>query len=240
MIEMINKMAIQSGVATALTLVGGMLLGIGIGNVLFESLPGHMLEPARIGLAAIPALAGTLGGGGAWGWLMARLAQTKEKWRMVWAGVFGYSLPVIVMIFALLGLELALTATFERVGQQALPTHVVFTLLFVPTAFLIAATAGGALGVALRHRMLAWRLALSAGAAAGLAFLAVDLVMDTLGWRVGAPGAAERFTMLTVLMASSVGAALIGGTAMGVILNRYVTDGGGPRSVAGSQNFEGV
>jgi len=218
---MINKMAIWCGVTTVITLVGGMVLGIGVGNVLFESLPGHMVEPAKIGLAAVPALAGILGGGAAWGWLMVSLTQTREKWRMVWAGLLGYSLPVIVMIFVLLGLESTLATMLERGGQQVLPTHVVFTVLFVPTAFLIAATGSGALGLALHNRTLTWRLALSGGLAAGLAFLVVNLVMDALGWRVGAPGAAERFTMLTVLMVSNVGAALVGGMAVGAILGGY-------------------
>ena len=53
-------------------------------------------------------------------------------------------------------------------------------------------------------RRLAWR----AGLAGGAAFLAVDLLMDALGWRVGAPGAAERFTMLTVMFTGDFVAAL--------------------------------
>jgi hypothetical protein len=52
----------------------------------------------------------------------------------------------------------------------------------------------------------------------GAAFLLVNLVMYQLGYKVGAPGAAERATMLTVMMAGSLGAALAGGAAIGVLL----------------------
>ncbi|MDX1616803.1 MAG: hypothetical protein R3300_21020 [Candidatus Promineifilaceae bacterium] len=41
-----------------------------------------------------------------------------------------------------------------------------------------------------------------------MAFLVVNLVMETLGWVVGAPGAAARYTMLTVMFAGNLGAAL--------------------------------
>jgi hypothetical protein len=47
-----------SSFATALTLIGGMLLGGLGGSFLFEGLPGHLQEAAKIALASIPALAG--------------------------------------------------------------------------------------------------------------------------------------------------------------------------------------
>ena len=49
---------------------------------------------------------------------------------------------------------------------------------------------------------------------AALAFLAVNLGMEALGWQVGGPGAEERATMLTVLFVSSLGAALAGGASI--------------------------
>jgi len=80
---------------------------------------------------------------------------------------------------------------------------------------LVAGAGGLALGIAL----CSWSLA------AGLAFLAADLTMDALGWRVGAPGAAERATMITVLLVSSLGAALAGGAAIGLLLSQKSTPG---------------
>ena len=46
-------------------------------------------------------------------------------------------------------------------------------------------------------------MALRVGLTAGLAFLAVNLGMEALGWQVGGPGAAERATMLTVTSSTS-------------------------------------
>ena len=86
--------------------------------------------------------------------------------------------------------------------------------------------AGGlALGIALCSWSLAARLASYGWLAAGLAFLAADLTMDALGLRVGAPGAAERATMITVLLVSSLGAALAGGAAIGLLLSQKSTPG---------------
>ena len=105
---------------------------------------------------------------------------------------------------------------------RRLIVHILFTLLFVPAVFFVAATTGIAIGWALRSWRVAVRAALGGGAAAALGFLAVDLLLDSLGMRVGGPGAAERATMLTVLALGDLGAALAGGATIGVILARHV------------------
>jgi len=104
-------------------------------------------------------------------------------------------------------------------GAQ-IPLHRLFTLLFVPTTLLIGGAGGLALGIGLRNRRLAWRLALRAGGAAAAAFLAVNVGMEALGWQVGAPRATERLTMLTVLLVSDVGAAVASGATIGRLLAR--------------------
>ncbi len=114
----------------------------------------------------------------------------------------------------------------ERGGGPDLPVHQVFTLLFVPAAFLVAGMGGLALGLAQGDRALALRGFLSSGFTAALAFLVVDLIMDALGWRVGAPGAAARTTMLTVMMSGSLAAALAGGAATGYLLRRWMLQNG--------------
>jgi hypothetical protein len=49
--------------------------------------------------------------------------------------------------------------------------------------------------------------------------------MDSLGWRVGAPGAGERATMLVVMMSGSIGASLCGGGALGFLLTKRQVSG---------------
>jgi hypothetical protein len=208
------------GLVTAATLVGGLIGGIAAGSLVHAVLPGH--EILRSGIAAIPALAGLIGGGAAWGWAMGRLAHAGEPRRMMWAGALGFSLTAFAMIFILLGLEGAVEEVLRTFGLWPVPIHRVFTILFAPTAVLLAGSGAWALGRALRQPGLAWRLALPAGLAGGAAFLAVNLTMEALGWVVGAPGAAERATMLTVLGVSCIGASLAGGTTVGYQLNKHI------------------
>jgi hypothetical protein len=143
------RIAVRCALYTALTLVGGLLIGIAAGTLIFDSLPGHMAEPSRIGLSAIAALIGTFAGGGFWGWLMGRQIGSPSVSRMVWAGALGYGLPVVL--------------------------------------------------------------------------LAVSRSMHALGWVVGAPGAAERFTMLTVMFSGNLGVALVAGGISGWLLSRRGT-----------------
>ncbi|HJS27994.1 MAG TPA: hypothetical protein VJ768_00115 [Anaerolineales bacterium] len=222
------------GFATAATLVGGMALGIVAASVLSEALPGHMA--ARNTVAAIPALAGILGSGALWGWTMDRLARTGEARRMALAGALGFSAPAILAMLSLFALEETAVNMFRLITNQPPQIHRIFTLLFVPTAAILAATGSGALGAALRNYPLARRLALSAGLAGGAGFLVVNLAMEALGWQVGGPGAAERATMITVLAVGCLGAALAAGTAVGANLSRYVA--GMPEVSAGAVTAE--
>jgi hypothetical protein len=153
--------------------------------------------------------------GAAWGRAMDQLTLTDRPRRMAWAGALSFGPALLLAALTLGRLEVALV---ERGDGPDLPVHVVFTILFVPAAFFVAGMGGFALGLARENIQLALRLALTSGLAGGLAFLLVNLVMHQLGWRVGAPGAAERATMLTVMMAGNLGAALAGGAAIGVLL----------------------
>jgi hypothetical protein len=112
-----------------------------------------------------------------------------------------------------------LLVAVEPVAVRAnLPVHRLFTVLFVPTAGLIAGVSSLALGWALGWGRAAPALAVRVGLTAALAFLAVNLGMEVLGWQIGAPGAEERGTMITVLIVSNLGAALAGGAMLGVTL----------------------
>lgn len=202
---------------TALSLVGGLLFGIVVGNLVFNLMPGHSFvnpSPVAIAVAAIPALAGMFLGGAVWGVWMGRFAQAGSWRRMALAGGLGFA-PISI------GLGIALQV-IEPIALREygdwLPLHRLFTVLFVPTAFLIAGVSAGSIGLGLMNRPLAWRLLWQVGLVAALAFLMVNLLMESSGWVVGAPRAAERFTMLTVMSVSNLGAALAGGAVLGVRL----------------------
>lgn len=211
------RTARKSALLTVATLFGSILVGIGLGHVVFTSMPGHsMLDPApgHMIVAALPLLLGLLVGGILWGRAMGRVASSVEPRRMEVAGVLGFVPITLFMAFGLLWLE---SIAIENFGRTV-PIHRVFTLLFVPTAFLIAAISAGALGVGLRDRGLAIALFWKAGLAAGLAFLVVNMVMEAAGWVVGAPGAAERATMIVVMSLGNLAAALAGGAVVGWLL----------------------
>lgn len=212
--------AARGAFLTVLTLFGGLLLGLAAGEITFELIPGSSVQDVKLGhaaLAAIPALLGLLAGGALWGLQMGRLAGASEPRRLAWAGMLGYG-PIAILLAVLLGLaEPAIVAYFARMGQ---PIHRVFTLLFVGAAFLIAGVSAWAIGRALAGPALARSLFWRVGLAAALTFLAVNLAMEALGWVVGAPGAAQRATMVTVLALGNVATALVGGAVMGWILAR--------------------
>ena len=212
-----SKIAIRSAFLTLLTLFGGLLVGLVLGDVLFKILPGSNLEspaPMHITIAAIPALAGFLAGGAAWGVAMGRLTGAADIRRMAWAGLLGFG-PITLTLA--IGLSLAEPRLVANFGATT-GIHRIFTLLFVPAAFLIAGTSAWALGRGLRDSGLAVFLFWRVGLTAGLTFLLINLGMEAAGWVVGAPGAAERATMVTVLAAGNLGAALTGGGVMGWFL----------------------
>jgi hypothetical protein len=210
---------------TVATLFGGLLVGLLVGNLVFAVLPGSSVMNPQIHyalIAAIPTLIALAVGSAAWGRAMGRLAGEASSRRMALAGIFGFAPITLILAFSLLGLE---PLAVERFGAR-IPIHRVFTILFVPTAFLISAISALAIGIGLRDgplsRSLAWRVGL-AGAAA---FLAVNLVMESAGWVVGAPGAAERATMITVMSLGNLAAAVAGGAVLGLTLGRRLGRGG--------------
>lgn len=211
-----RAVAIRSGLVTALCLSGGMLLGL-LAGIAVSGLPMHVPEQTRNLLSALPVLAIMGAAGAMWGSAMGRLTGAGNTRRMSWAGGLSFAPSVILTGLMLAGLEVIVV---ENSRGPDLPVHQVFTLLFVPAVFLVAGTGAFALGLAAGGWRLALKLLFSSGAAGGLAFLLVNVGMDALGWRVGAPGAAERATMLTVMMAGSLGASLAGGAAVGALLSR--------------------
>ena len=204
---------------TVATLFGGLLAGLLLGNLVFSVLPGFSVTNPKVQnavIAAIPTIIVFAVGSAAWGRSMGRLTGVDEPRRMAWAGILGFAPITIVMGFLLFRLE---PVALERFGER-LPIHRVFTLLFVPTAFIIASVSAWAIGVGLRDKPLSRALAWRVGLASAAAFLAVNLVMEAAGWVVGAPGAAERATMVTVMSLGNLVAALSGGAVLGLRLGR--------------------
>ncbi len=214
-----RNMAIRSALMTVITLFGGIAVGVTMGQLVLELIPGSDANNLRIGhalIAAVPAFGGVLAGGAAWGMQVGRLAGAGQTRRMAIAGMVGFG-PITILLAVGLGLgePAIVSALFETA-----PIHRVFTLLFVPSAFLITGASVYAAGRGLGDAALARRLFWKVGLAAAGAFLLINLVMESLGWVIGAPGAVERFTMLTVLALSNLGAALVGGGVLGFLLAR--------------------
>lgn len=211
---------VYAAFVTTFSLFGGLLLGIVVGNIVFELMPGHNfqpLDPVTVLLPALIALAGFFAGGAAWGVLMGRLVDATNSRRMALAGAFGFA-PITLALA--LGLQVIEPIALEQLGA-VIPLHRLFTILFVPTAFLIAGVSAWAIGIGLKNRTLARALLWRVGLAASIAFLILNLVMEASGWVVGAPRAAERFTMLTVMFVGDLGAAIAGGAVMADLLLQH-------------------
>ena len=211
------KAALQGAALTVVTLFGGLLLSLALGVIVFHSLPGHSLvnpSPVHTAIAAFPALIGFLVGGAAWGVSLTRLKPAPDTRRMAVAGLLGFG-PITITLAVSLGIVEKLVGN-SILGQ--IPIHRLFTLLFVPAAFLIAGVSSWAIGRGYKEPALAWRLFWQVGLAAAVTFLAVNLSMESFGMVVGAPGAAHRGTMVMVLISGNICAALGGGGVLGMIL----------------------
>ncbi len=212
-----RRIAVYCGLTTTVLLSGGLVLGVAIG-FLVSGLPMHVPERTRNVLASLPVLLTLFVSGGLWGSAISRLCKSGSTRRTAWVASLCYGLSII---FAAIGLSLLEVAIVERRSGPDLPVHIVYTLLFVPAVFFVAGMGGFALGAANRRWRLAGRLAFWSGLTGALAFLLVDMAMDAMGWRVGAPGAAQRATMLTVTLVGSLAAAFTAGVTLGALLPRY-------------------
>jgi hypothetical protein len=154
--------------------------------------------------------------GGLWGRSLGRSTGYLQTRQFILAGAVGVALPTAGALIALNAVEQDL-ARFLRTG---LPIHIIFALAFALTALMLAGCAGLALGLSVGKLRLAAQLALGSGLAGGLTFLAVDLGMDLLGFRVGAPAAEERATMLVVSILGLWATAIVGSAVIGRILAR--------------------
>jgi len=205
---------------TAVILIPGAILGVAAGGAINQMLPGNATDPIKLALTVLSAFAGMFVGGAVWGWSISRITKVAAGRRVAVAGGIGFGLCALVVILTLGFLE-DLIVTQQR-GPQ-LPIHNVFTMLFGPAAAIITGASGAALGFGLRARALAGRLAWMCAISGGCAFLFVNLTLDGLGFRVGAPGAAERATMITTALVGNLAAALAGGAVIGRVVGARTT-----------------
>jgi hypothetical protein len=202
---------IETGLITAACLVGGMAAGV-IAGAAVHGLPMHLPERTMVTLASIPALLGTVGGGAIWGRILSARIPGSNHRAMTLFGGFGFGPAVI-------GTGILLTVGEQLLVQQGLgpqmPIHLLYTMLFVPATFLVAGIGSASLGVAVKGIPGGARIGFRCGLVAATAFLGIVLLMDSLGWRIGAPGAVQRATMVTVTAVGAIGAATAGGAMLG-------------------------
>lgn len=195
-------------------LFGGIFVGLALGIALGSPTPGavHMVRNVLAGVVAVACITVA---GVAWARQLARTIGAPDLRRAGWAGALSFGPSVVVA-------GLVLTVLEKRVVEQGggpLPIHVAYGVLFVPAAFFVASMSAWVVGVGLRRTPAEGRmLALTTGLAAAGAYFLVYLLMDFAGWKVGAPDAGKRATMLVVTALGSLAAALGGGLAIGAVV----------------------
>ena len=166
-------------------------------------------------LALSGGLAGSLWAGG-----LARIVVGRATRRAAAAGGAGYGLASALAVHLLTTIETGVLAHAQEGAAVAM--HVVFASTFAGAAFLVVAASVAALGLGIGLGARSARPALASAAVGGLVFLLVTLLFDGAGWRVGAPGAEARFTMVVVTAASAVATLLAAGAAAATQLARAV------------------
>lgn len=211
-----RSMIVRASALTTRDVVGGLLVAAAAGGVI-DTLGTPLPILLRRTLSVATAIAVLFQAMKFWGRDMTRLAGQ--------AGVGGISRAgalVLAILFGTIGLVLGVTEPFV-VGRAALrgfQIHQVYMVLFVTATLLIATAGTFTLGRGLRGNSFASRLGLPSGIVAAAAFLAVALAMDAIGWRVGAPRAAERATMVVVTTLGLIAAGIAAGSVIGFMLSQ--------------------
>jgi len=203
-------------------LFGGIFVGMALGTVVGSPTPGafHMTRNVVAGVAAVASMTVA---GAAWGRELAPRIGGADPRRARWAGALSFGPAVIIAALVLTMLEQRIV---ERGGGGTLPIHIIYGMLFVPATFFVASACAWIMGLGLgRTRAEQRTLTLTTGFAAAGAYVLVYLLMDLAGWKVGAPDAGKRATMLVVTGLGSLAAALAGGAALGAALAPRVPDG---------------
>ena len=151
------------------------------------------------------------------------LAAPGRSRRATLAASAGYGLAAPLAVWSLTAAETALLG--RALAGDALPMHLAFGALFPSATALVVLLTVGAFGLGAGLGSRALRLAGACALRAGLAFLLVVVAMDLIGFRVGAPGAEKRFTMVVVMLLGLVASTVAAGAALGRALAREAPAG---------------
>ena len=143
-----------------------------------------------------------------WSLLLGRISGYR-KWSWIalagMAGVFIGQAPIGLLD--------------ERLQQPfyGWPVHMRFALFLTLSVFCVAASTGLALGLLVRSWKASLMLAAGSGLASAMAVIAVDIILDILGLRVGR----GNLAMPKVTAVGTLAAAIAGGMVLGVLFSRY-------------------
>jgi hypothetical protein len=144
-----DSQTLRAAWITARYLVPAVLVGGGLGAI-FQRVPISGL--LSVGIVSVAA--------GSWGRSMVRLTDLGHERRVAWAAALAVGPSVVLVGVSLAAAESTL---IPQSADASLPIHVVFSLLFVPAALLVAAIGGFALGSGARGVRLGASLAVRAG-----------------------------------------------------------------------------
>lgn len=196
------------GLLTALTLAGSVIIIF----LLFG--PQGLVKPGLTFKAAGSFL--FLGfppiGGALWGWGIASLMNAEKK-PLIKTGALTWTIWLFICYFIT-----GVIATFEIID---LPNnHYEYLAVFLPAAGLTAALPARVMISKLGLDNSKKNIGINIGVAAALGFLAVGLILQFgFGWEVGRPVDGSH-SMPTILQWCCLGAALAGGMALGLVLER--------------------
>ena len=207
--------AVRRGAAyTGATLMGGLVAGIAVGSAIDGLLSHRYLIPGRL-LAGSAALCIMSAATYRWGRSLAVSLGDADPRR---SGRFSAGFTGPALIAAGAGLAALEPIAVQRGGELGISVHGVYSILFGVATFLVSAVGSYGLGLGVRDHRFAVHLARVASPAAVAGFLVIAMLMYALGWRVGAPHAAERATMLVVTALGMTAAALASGAVIGHVL----------------------
>lgn len=171
----------------------------------------------------IVVLTAFLCGGALWGLGIACLISANAK-SMVIACALSWSVTVFALATAVGFLASlmggAFTSIIDPLPDFRHSTHYYFLLEFVPITGIVAAINAYVVAWKLGFKELKKSVGFYTGVVAALGFLAVGLILlFGLGWEVGKP-VPGKYSMPLLLLICNAGAALTGGMALGLALDK--------------------